>query len=276
MKPSLTVPLLAIMFAPVVAHAKPTVAQPEVSFELDTSALPEDWSTDYINVHLVEHQIRILQGGGFEVVDSGAATIRVTLSRYGNNDIHYRFTVASFDEGIETAVVERTLTCEKCTDTALFISIGQEVARQSGRLLYAVEDGHEGEPQGEQMPSTNPPWSEETEPAAVARRVGGWGYAGVGLAIAGVGAGIWGVAVLAKEPTRGFVQGTALAEKFSKPRRRGRQLVYVSAGLLLAGTALVALDQTFLLERRKHRALSISVIPSFSPTEARLSFVRRF
>lgn len=267
---------LAIVLAPLMAHAEPSAAKPEVAFELDTSAMPDNWSTDYIKEHLVEHQLRILQGGGLEVVDGAAATIRVTLSHYGKNDVNSRFTVALYEDGAETATVERTLTCEACTDTDLFVKVGEEVARQSGRLLYAAD---EGEPQVEERPSTAPQPSEDTTLPTTdhghvrVRRIGGLGYAGFGLALAGVGFGIGGAVVLREPLSWDLRSGLDGIERGVEKRRPlGLGLVGTGGVLLAAAVGLVVADQTIMLERRRNRAL----VPSVSTSAFGLLWSGRF
>jgi len=268
---------LALMIAGTVAVAPAT--DPAVALEIDLSALPDNDVTEYINDNLVERGVRVLHEGGVEVADDADSTILVTVSRYGDGDIHYEFTVALLEYGTKVVIEERTLTCELCRESDLFAKVGQEVARISGRLLYsttAVTDGGEGEDEGGETEGTQPETQpEEIEPHERARRVGAAGYVGIALAGAGTGAAIFGLVALSEPPVRMVYAET---DRSASETRSRRPLVggLVGAGLMLAGAALIAVDQTVLLENRRRSARSISVVPSFSPTGASLSWVVQF
>lgn len=253
---------------------KARAAEPEttVELEVDVSALPPDEETEGLRWLLVERQTRVLRDGGIAVVegDPEEERIRVTVSRYGEGDVNYRFSVALVEHGAVS--VERTLTCDLCRDTELVSKVGEEVARISGRFAYEREGAGAGdsgaEPEGSQPA--------EVEPAPKVRRIGGAGWAGISVAVAGVGFGVGGAVALAKPAMRELTAGRDPYETFTRPRQLGSALVGVGAGLLVAGAVLIAVDQTLLLERRRRRARQLALVPSFSSTGAGLSWSGRF
>jgi hypothetical protein len=81
---------------------------------------------------------------------------------------------------------------------------------------------------------------------------------------------------LAKPASRELTPESNRYDMFTRPRRLGSALVGVGAGLLVAGAVLIALDQTVLLERRRHRARRILFAPSFSNAAIGVSWSGRF
>lgn len=264
---------MAYMAWPAIARAEQP--KPTLVLEVDVSALPRDDETEGLRFLLVERQTRILQEGGIAVVesDSEEARIRVTVSRYGEGDLNYRFTVMLL-EG-EAVEVERTLTCDLCRDTELVTKVSEEVARVSGRFLHEREAAAGAEPGiREGGPAESQPGEFELAPRV--RRVGGAGWAGIGLAAAGVGFGVGGAVELAKPATRELSEGDYLTRTVTEPRLLGSTLLGVGIGLIVGGAVLTAIDQTTLLERRRRRARQLSLTPSFSATGVCLSLSGRF
>lgn len=255
------------------ATARAEGPEPSLELEIDVSALPRDDETEGLRFLLVEAQTRILRDGGIAVVEDGSASarLRVVVSRYGEGDLNYRFTVMLL-EG-EAMAVERTLTCDLCRDTELITKVSEEVARVSGRFAYEREEAarvegsaSEGEPTG----------AEEGNPAEKVRRVGGAGWAGIGLAAAGIGLGIGGAVELARPSTWDLRPDDNRYEVSVRPRALGAALLGVGGSLLVTGVVLLAVDQTVLLERRMRRVRRMALVPSFSSTGVGVSWSGRF
>lgn len=181
---------LGVAMAIVSAAAPAPAAEPTVAVEVDVSALPDEDFTRWLAENLVERQETVLRDGGIEVAegDDADARIRVTVSRYGELGVHYRFTVALFEGEANTLKAEHTLTCELCKDSMLVTKVGDEVARMSGRFLHEREGEAPGdpavEPEGSQGREVEPaPKVRPSSRAPRARRLSGGATAGVGHSI---------------------------------------------------------------------------------------------
>ena len=215
--------------------------EPTVSLEVDLSALPPgEYTTEYIATQLPEHQARVLADGGITVTDGADDTIRIAVSRYGEGEIHYRFTVALYEDGSETPTAERTLTCELCRESDLFTKIGEEVARMSGRLLYATSE--EPEPKGPQAEPVEP---EQTDPAPHVRRIGGAGWAGIAAAVVGAAVGVGGVVELRRPP-----------ERIVDPQNDRRLELTQALSRATVFAVLTAVCSNLAFCRRRHQSLS--------------------
>lgn len=267
---------LALMLAGSPAHAR---VQPQsddtrstVSLDIDLSALPPgEYTTEYIDENLAAHQARVLSEGGIDVVDDADATIRIIISRYGEGDIHYRYSVALLEEGVEAPTVERTLACELCRESDLFVKVGEEVARMSGRLLYAPKSS-----QTTEEGSTEPPPEEDEPPPPRVRRVGGAGWAGIASAALGIAVGVGGVVELRRPPERLIRPRDDRQTMITQPRALGRALVGVGVGMVIAGAVLVIVDQTVLLDRRRDRARAATLVPVVTDSIAGVAWSGRF
>jgi len=267
---------LALMLAGSPAHAGVQPPSDDtrstVSLDVDLSALPPgEYTTEYIDENLAAHQARVLSEGGIDVVDDADATIRITISRYGEGDIHYRYSVALLEEGLDAPAVERTLACELCRESDLFIKVGEEVARMSGHLLYAPRSS-----QGTEEATTEPPPTEEEPPPPRTRRVGGVGWAGIASAAVGIAVGVGGVVDLRRPPERLAQPLTDRQFRLERSRTLGRTLVGVGVGMVVAGAVLLVVDQTVLLERRRQRARTTVLTPIALESAAGLAWIGHF
>lgn len=265
---------MGIAWAIASATAPARTEEPSIAVEVDVSALPDEDFTRWLEENLLERQKTVLHDGGIEVAEGADAdaTIRVTVSRYGELGVHYRFTVTLTEAGATTPKAEHTLPCELCKDSVLVTKVGDEVARMSGRFMYEREEAArvEARDAGAEAEGTEPSESKK------ARRVGGAGWAGIGLAAVGVGFAAGGAVELAKPATRELSVESYRYETFARSRQLGAALVGVGAGLLVTGAVLIVVDQTVLLERRRRRARPLSFVPSFSATTMGLSWSGRF
>lgn len=257
-------------------------AKPTVAVEVDVSALPDEEFTRYLKRDLTERQVRILADGGLEVADDANATIRVVVSRYGDHDVHYRFTVALFEGDAETPKVERTLSCELCKDSELVTKVGEEVARVSGRLLFEPEARPEDSPgpqpehpEGSANDGTTPP-SERDPVHPPGKRIGIAGYSGIAALPIGVGLMVGGVVALTKEPTVRIPPDRTPEEEVITHRRLGISLTTAGAVVAAAGVVLIVVDQTVLRKRRSERRAAAILHPSISPAGLGVSLTGRF
>lgn len=250
--------------------------EPALGLEVDVSALPQDEETEGLRWLLVERQTRILRDGGIAVAeedDRDAARIRVTVSRYGEGDVNYRFTVKLLEGGATT--VERTLTCDLCRDTELVTKVGEEIARVSGRYVYEHEAGaREPEPNGRDEGNGAEPVDSGTPTDQEARPVGAAGYAGIAALVAGAGVTVGGVILLTKKPEVRLSPEDRRVEEVTTHRRLGTAFTAVGAGVLAAGVVLVVVDQTVLRKRRAKRHAVLH--PSVGPNGVGLSLTGRF
>lgn len=273
---------LALSLALARAAVPAQAAEPTVSVEIDVSALPKDDATARLEVSLVERQTQILEDGGFEIVDGAKARIRVTVSRYGDLGIHYRFTVALFDGASATPRAERTLSCELCRESELVTKVGEEVARMSGRLLHEPEQPPEQtpEPQPEQPEgsadegATQPPEADPVDPPG--KRIGVAGYSGIAALPIGVGLVVGGVIALTKEPTVELLPQDKQVERVTTHRRLGAGLTAAGAVVLVSGVVLLVVDQTVLRKRRSKRSAFVLPHPSPAPAGFGVSLTGRF
>lgn len=274
---------LALSLALARAALPAQAAEPTVSVEIDVSALPKDDATARLKVSLVERQAQILEDGGFEIVDGAKAKIRVTVSRYGDLGIHYRFTVALFEGASATPRAERTLSCELCRESELVTKVGEEVARMSGRLLHEPEQQPEQDP--ERQPEDQPEESanggatqpEEGDPVSPSgKRIGVVGYSGIAALPIGVGLVVGGVIALTKEPAVELLPQDKHVERVTTHRRLGAGLTAAGAVVLVSGVVLLVVDQTVLRKRRSKRSASVLLHPSPAPAGFGVSLTGRF
>lgn len=248
--------------------------EPTMALEIDVSALPQDGETEELRGLLLERQARILRDGGIALVEDvpDAAKIRVTVSRYGEGDVNYRFSVALL-EGRETTV-ERTLTCDLCRDTELVTKVGEEVARVSGRFMYEREAAAGTKPdepvEGDGTdPSQGQPLADHE-----GKRVGATGFAGIAALVAGTGVAVGGLILLAKKPDVRLAPDDLQVEEVTTHRRLGIGLSAAGAGVLATGIVLLVVDQTVLRRRRaKHHAV---FVPTAAPNGFGVSLTGRF
>lgn len=255
--------ILCVMLAGAVAHvpamalasSAPAEDRPRVSLEIDVSALPSDEDTQELQTWLLEHQSKVLRDGGVDVVPSADTTIRVSVARYGEGDVNYRAAIAMIDHrrgGDDEVVEQREITCEACRDSDLAARIGEEVARLSGRILYAPGDAEEAvDPSGEstaQEPST---------PPAVVRPIGPLGFGGIASLAVGIGATVAGGVLAVKPADARPVSNGAEVRRY---RPTGIALASVGSAVALAGAAMIAGD---VLRRRNERKLTL--LPTVGP-----------
>ncbi|MCA9712712.1 MAG: hypothetical protein KDK70_43185 [Myxococcales bacterium] len=251
---------LLLAAAPCVA-----LAAPAVSLDVDVSALPEDDVTEALETRLVEHQVQTLRDSGLEVVDDAGTRIRVVVSRYGDNDVHYRATVTLLDADGEPAEAERTLDCELCRDSELIAKVGEEIARLSGKVLYAPSSEAETDAKPEQDESGPEPTGSTGEQP---KKLETLGYVGIGALV--VGAGALGAGVgLALQPDEARLQGTRVERRST--RAPGFAMVGLGSAVLVTGAVLLTID---LVRRKKQR--KVALIPTVTPSMITLGMHMRF
>lgn len=253
---------LVLGAVPSVAAAAP----PEVSLDVDTSALPEDEVTDALEARMIEHQQRTLRDGGIEVVDDAEMQIRVVVTRYGEGDVHSAATVTLFEVDSDQPAFERRLTCELCRDSELIATVGEEIARLSGRLLYAPRPKAEAESVQSEPSAEGENLQPQTDEAP--QKLGTLGYAGIGSLAAGAGTLGAGVA-LALRPDEARLAGTHIERRST--RTLGLALVGVGSALLVTGAVLVTLDVV-----RRNKPRKVSLIPTLTPSVVTLGMHMRF
>lgn len=254
---------LVLGTAPVVAAA--AEAAPAVFVDVDVSALPDDDVTQALAARMVEHQKQTLREGGLEVADDAETKIHIVVSRYGDKGVHYQAIVTLLEADGDEAAVERTLTCELCRDSELIAKVGEEIARLSGRVLYAPRiEEEEAEPElAEPEPeTTDPPVNEQP------KRLGTLGYVGIGSLVAGSGTLGTGI-VLAVLSDQARIEGTQVESRST--RTPGLAMVGVGSALLLAGAVLVTFDG---IRRNKQRKVSLA--PTVTPSRVTLGMHMRF
>jgi hypothetical protein len=269
---------LSLAIASTAVPARAEEPKPAVAIEVDVSALPDEDFTAWLKEDLVERQKRVLRDGGLEVVGEGDAdaTIRVIVSRYGEGDVNYRFTVALFEAKQSAPMVEHALTCDLCKDSDLVTKVGEEVARMSGRFMHEREAGAGAPSDGQVENGGAEPIEGEPPTDRESKRVGAVGYAGIGALVAGVGVTVGGVVLLTKDPTIRIPPDRTPEEEVVTYRRLGAGLTAGGATMMATGIVLLVVDQTVLRKRRVKRGASTVLHPTFSPAGIGVSFTGRF
>lgn len=257
---------LAIACAPWPAYAATPAT---VRLEVDVSALPAGDVTERLEAYLVEEQTRTIVDGGLELADDSSNAIRVSISRYGEDDVHYRATIALLQGTSEAAVVERTITCELCRDGELVSRVAEEVARLSGRVLYGPEEQSDADhPQAQDPPQPEPETSATEGNDEKTRKVGPLGVAGIASLVVGVGATGGGIPLaVAPDQTRPAASG--VERRTTRPA--GLALVGVGTALIVTGAVLVTVDAL-----RRKKARQVSFFPAVTPSSVTVSMSMRF
>lgn len=239
---------------------------PTVSLEIDVSALPEDEVTEALVVHIVANGTETLETGGIDVVDDADTRLMVTVIRFGEHDVHYRTTVVLLGDGDP---VERTVECKLCRDSELVEQIGKEIARLSGRMLYAAGEPRDADDKPPETIEAQPvdvePETSDTKPP---RRLGLLGKIGIGTLAGGVVSLTVGVP-LAMTPDEARITANAVEERTTRPT--GLALVGVGSMLLVTGVAFLVIDAV-----RMKKARTVSLNPSVSPSRRVFSMGVRF
>ncbi len=267
----------ALLFVLAVLVPWPALAaEPTVALEIDVSALPDDQVTADLEIWLTEHQTAILRDGGIETSADADNTIRVVVSRYGEGDVHYRATIVLVDRPTEAVELERTITCELCRDTDLANEVGEEVARLSGRLLYAAQstDGTDEQPE-KAPPSEEPPGRAENFPThrdptvhPKSRKIGPLGCAGIASIVAGAGALGTGIYLGVRPDDWRLVAG-GTEQRTTRPA--GIAVLSAGAAVLTTGVVLVVVDA---VRRKPQRRVTLS--PTVTPIAAAMRMGVRF
>lgn len=236
------------------AASAPAASEPRVSLDIDVSALPNDEVTKELQTWLRDHQTKILQDGGIEVVSDADTTIRISVARYGEGDVHYRATIVMIDrrEGDGSVVAPREIECQACRDSDLAARVGEEVARLSGRILYAPS-----EPDSARNPRESA-LQPEPEKSTSVRAIGPLGFSGIAVLSVGVGATIAG-GLLAVKPAEWRPVSNGAEMRNYRPT--GIALASVGSAVVLAGAAIIAVD---VIRRRDKRKLTL--LPTIGPS----------
>lgn len=257
----------------IVTASIPAYAEtPSVAVEVDVSALPPGDVTERLEAHILEKQTRILTDTGLELADDADATIRTTVSRYGEGDVNYRALLELLRADATGAEVERTITCELCRDGEFVLRVSDEVAVLSERVLYGPtdEEGSEATDSPTEDPKSpvedveDPPPPTPDEP----RPIGLMGGAGIASMVVGAGTMAAGIPLaLVKNEIRPIPAG--IERRNTRPT--GIALATVGGVLLATGAALLAVD---VLRRQKRRR--VSFLPTVSPSMLTVSMGMRF
>lgn len=259
-----TVLALAIACAPLPALA---AAPPRVQLEIDVSELPAGDVTNALQAYLVEEETRTLADGGVEVAADAPMTIRVTVSRYGEGDVNYKARIVLIPSDSATSDVERVITCDLCRDGDLVMKVSEEVARLSGRVLYAPREPVARKPEPEQT-SGQQGDPEATTARQKPRKLGPLGAIGIASAVVGLGATGAGIPLaIALDQTRPAASG--VERRTTRPA--GLALVGVGTALVVTGVVLVAVDVV-----RRKKARRVSVLPGLGPSSVTVSLSMRF
>ncbi len=241
------------------------VGNPAVSLEVDVSTLPEDEVTHALVSHIVAEGTQTLEAGGIDVLDDAGATVTVTVTRYGEHDVHYRTTVSLADGDDQ---VERTVDCEVCLDSELVDQIGKEIARLSGRVLYGGPQDHE-EPEPAASDDVEPePTEASSEDTAPSKRLGPMGKAGIGVMVGGVASVAVGVPLVLTADTARIGE-MGVEERATRPT--GLALIGVGATMAATGVVLVVLDVV-----RRKKAGRVSLSPVVMPSQVTFSMGVKF
>jgi hypothetical protein len=239
------------------AASAPAASEPQVSLDIDVAALPDDEVTKELQIWLGEHQTKILRDGGIEVVPNADVTIRVSVARYGDGDVHYRATIVMIDhrrEGNDSVVAQREIECEGCRDSDLAARVGEETARLSGRILYAPSEPDASASSSNTEPTAQPR-SKTTPPV---RAIGPLGFSGIAALTLGVGATVAGGVLVVKPADARPVSNGAEVREY---RPAGIALVSVGSAVVLAGVAMIAVD---VIRRRDKRRMTL--LPTIGPS----------
>lgn len=257
---------LAIAVAPVSAYA----AEPATSLEIDLSELPDDEITRGLETRLREHQRDTLSRGGVEIRDDAEHRIEVTVRRYGEDNLHYEADVVLYLDQASTPDVSQKIQCELCRDSELVAKVGEEVARLSGRILYAPTDD---EQTAAVEPEPSPPEPDDQNESV--KPIGALGGIGIVLGVAGLATTIAGGVDLARgEVATNDDPGTQFGT-VTDHRPRGRVLVGVGVGALVVGAVMIGVDVGLRGKKRRSRRaarLQLDAGPDFVGTSIRGRF----
>lgn len=253
---------LAIAWAPLPALA---TTPPKVQLEIDVSELPAGDVTNALQAYLVEEETRTLADGGVEVAADAPMTIRVSVSRYGDGDVNYKARIVLTPSDSATPDVERVITCDLCRDGDLVMKVSEEVARLSGRVLYAPGDPVEREPEQTSGQQGDPEAATATQKP---KKIGPLGAIGIASAVVGLGATGAGIP-LAMTPDQTRPAASGVERRTTRPA--GLALVGVGTALVITGAVLVAVDVV-----RRKKARRVSILPGLGPSSVTVSLSMRF
>lgn len=265
-----------------VAHASPEAAAVRIEVEVSVAPetkLPADDQTWTTMRHWVtDNQTAVLEGAGFVVTDDAAEVIRTELHVYGEYGVNTKGTLTAVGDPAS----QRAFVCEACKDSELLDKIDEQTA--------ALAEGLRGSPSeaegAESGPAEPEPAAGEAEGSgeagggeAVAEgsgpRIGGVGYAGIGALAVGLGVTMGGVIVLAQKPEDRLPMSDATVIESVHRRPLGGALTGVGASVLVAGVAMLVVDQT-VLRKRRARGATARLTPSLLPGGAGLRWLGRF
>jgi len=260
--PLLLISTLAPLALPTVAQARVAGSEPErsVALELDVSRLPDDELTEDLSSHAIKHQEEVLARAGVRVSDDAKDVVRLEISRFGTNGVHYRGRLSIVGDAEST----RDFECEVCTDTEFLQMIEVETA-----LIVRGLGAEEAAEAVGVAPTLTPEEVvvEEDEPEARGQRVGGLGWAGVGVGLVGAGVAVGGAVLLPRDLVTRGLPGMVDARS---PRTLGIGLLAGGGVVLVAGLSMLAVD---LVRRRPSK---IALIPHGGSHHAGVTVTVRF
>lgn len=227
---SLAAALSAMMFLPPI--------EVTVSEDIADSTLIENW---------IYSRMPKMLGELPREAGSDLKTLEIEVS---GSDYDFTYTIdAEVLEG--PPFVVRTETCSECTKTQLV----EQVAGSVTALLQERAQQNEAETAGQG--TSQEPDGEHDDPrpsdTGKAKRVGGLGWAGVGLSALGLGLSIGG-AVLSVQDVDTQRQDEPYRLTRTDRRPNGWALLGAGIGTLAVGVVFIVVDQTVLLKRRRARA----------------------
>lgn len=267
--PLFLVSILAPFALPTAARARVAGSEPErsVALELDVSRLPEDELTEDLSSHAIAHQKDVLVRAGVRVSDDAKDVVRLEISRFGDSGVHYRGRLSIVGD----AESSREFDCQACTDTEFLQMIEVETALLARRLgedeAVEVVEEPEAEPTADKEAGPQDEPEAPRVPEAQGRRVGGLGWAGVGVGLVGAGLAVGGAILLPRDLVTRGLPGMVDARS---PRTLGIGLLAGGGVALVAGLSMLAVD---LVRRRPSK---VALVPHGGSHHAGVTFTVRF
>lgn len=275
-------PTLAVAQSPQAEAPAPI----RVYIETDTKALGERGKG--MQGALIRELRAAFEAGGVELLnadedDPDAVRLRVRFS--GNAEDVYLFDYELHFEVIKgkTATqLTEPITCVDCFDPALYGALNQHVPA----LIDAIE-ALEAEPVDDTEGNDVTPPSGDgdveggdgdgdgdlTEP--LPKPIGSLGYAGIGVAVVGLGVTVGGAVELSRG--RVYDQDDTFYEYVGADHRPiGYALVGAGAAATVAGLVMLGVDAGRRSKLRKQTRAHVLVVPSISPSNAGIGIVGRF
>lgn len=239
--------------------AAPTEAAPQVGLRVNTDDL--GGVDEPTKRKIVEVATGVFDAQGFaDVSDAKDPRIVIVVERTGDEE-HPGFVVGfSIEKGDEVvAGSARQLDCSLCTRTELVEEIGKELPAllelaRKHQVPRAVSDGGRN---GDDVTGDVTGGGDGEETTVDRRKIGGLGFAGIGVGVvglAGVGAGV-GLVVKGVEP---------IAPNFYDQRnyrKPGTVILAIGGAALIAGIVMIAVDVSKRKKARRGAAETSTIRP---------------